>query len=843
MTPTNRSLASRFLAGLRSGCSSLFWFSIACLLFTLAPEGFAQTVAVSSTLTDGSGSAVAGKLYLHFVLFNCGANIPINSSTSAIVKRSFDIVANSSGLASGTVVPNDLIKCGNVANTTNWTVSVMSSANSPITEAQNYFICSGAATGVTCAQPSAGATFNIATAQPSSLSPPAPGFVPFLDNPVANQTVIQPGGTQANFQGTYNFCSATVLCGGSGGGVSATKHLYVDGTRTDSYTQTGSITTPFKTITGAVNQIAANGDGATYCYLIDAQPFVYVENVDTGNAGIYCLLLDGHGRAGTIKASSGSFLPVGATISPLSGNSFQSLSNNNQYTSIQVTGFNFTNAVNVTNATANNTMGMVSFVDDAFNGGLTLQGVGSAQILLSSFGFGQNFSVTNSNVNFIDSDMNTGSATLTWNSGLSFPSGFTSSALELVSWGFNPNSFTIGASTLVVAQNIALGAPSHLITVNGTLTLADSSIAEGNITVNSGGVLNVWSPSGVLGTLTLNAGSTYTPSGTLYANQINLGPGLCQILTASGSPNGVVAAPVCSVYVQTNGTSGNTLWVKDSGGSTSSGWDAVPASGGSALPASPQLGDTVRYNVNGDTAWDLANFAPLYQTIGWAAGTLSASGATTSAPTALGTGTSVFPSTTAGWGGTYTSSSSASTSTVVGTKCCENGNNSAFGILAFYRFSMRLAIGNTTNARYWLGLGNWNTGSGTGNNNVVILNTAAYASDSPNKTTLGFRFSGTTDTHWQAVALTANNSGGAQTTVDTGITPDTNPHLFEMTTNRTGTSIQYFIDSALVATITTNLPNPSSTFDSLAEPFWCGDNKNTATAIAGTFYWMELSLK
>src|ERR1017187_6496926 len=88
--------------------------------------------------------------------------------------------------------------------------------------------------------------------------------------------------------------------------VHASKTLYVDGTRTDTYTETGSILSPFKTIMGAVNQVITNADNATYQYVIDIQPAVYAENVNVGNAALYGLYFEGHGRAGTAFASAGS---------------------------------------------------------------------------------------------------------------------------------------------------------------------------------------------------------------------------------------------------------------------------------------------------------------------------------------------------------------------------------------------------------------------------------------------------------------------------------------------------------------------------------------------------------
>ena len=263
---------------------------------------------------------------------------------------------------------------------------------------------------------------------------------------------------------------------------------------------------------------------------------------------------------------------------------------------------------------------------------------------------------------------------------------------------------------------------------------------------------------------------------------------------------------------------------------------------GGVTSASPQLGDTVRWNVNGDSAWDPVNLSqPVsYMYPVWGGNPV------TTGPLATGSGggplggvSSVNPTATAGAAGLYASAATASTNTTLGLAAGNNGNNSIMGMLAFYRYTAKLALGNLTNSRYWIGIGCWNNG-GLGNNPLNILGTTAYAADVPNKTTLAFRFSAGTDIHWQAVSAVA---AGSQTTVDTGITPDLNIHLFEMTTNATGTAVNYFIDGALVATITTNLPIPSQGANALGDIFWSGDNKNTNTAASVTFYYMQISHK
>lgn len=257
--------------------------------------------------------------------------------------------------------------------------------------------------------------------------------------------------------------------------------------------------------------------------------------------------------------------------------------------------------------------------------------------------------------------------------------------------------------------------------------------------------------------------------------------------------------------------------------------------------ASAQLGDTLRFNVRGDNAFDAVNYAqPISYIYSVQGGQPVATGSMTTGLAVLGSHTSIIATATDGTGDQYASSALASTSTVIGLITGQSGNNSVTGMLAFYRWTLKIKIGNLTNVRYWMGLGCWNS-TGAGNNGVGILGTTAYAADTPNKTTLGFRFSAGTDTHWQAVAAVA---GGSQTTVDTGVTPDTtNIHIYEMTTNPAGTSVFYFIDNILVATITTNLPNPASGGDSWGDMFWTGDNKNSATSVSAIQYYMQLSHK
>jgi hypothetical protein len=184
---------------------------------------------------------------------------------------------------------------------------------------------------------------------------------------------------------------------------------------------------------------------------------------------------------------------------------------------------------------------------------------------------------------------------------------------------------------------------------------------------------------------------------------------------------------------------------------------------------------------------------------------------------------------------------SASTSVVIGIDQGTGGSYGSYAFMSFYQWLMRAAVTQTTHARYWMGLACWNNG-GTGTDGTSILSSTRYATDTPNCSTLGFRYSAGTDTTWKAVAITSGSSTPTTTVVDTGVAIDKNIHVFSMKGN--GLTITYFIDGNLVATITGGgVPPLSKTTDGLAAIFCTGDNQDTNTAVGINFYYMDLSLK
>ncbi len=201
----------------------------------------------------------------------------------------------------------------------------------------------------------------------------------------------------------------------------------------------------------------------------------------------------------------------------------------------------------------------------------------------------------------------------------------------------------------------------------------------------------------------------------------------------------------------------------------------------------------------------------------------------------------INPTTSTPVGCQFSTGSSPQTTTNIGSTSGVNGNNSLYGMLEFNRWTMKFSVQNTTNARYWMGLASWCTGgcSAVGINGTSVTGTTRYAQDSPNASTLGFRFSAGTDTHWQALSCIAGASVPSCTLVDTGITPDTNIHQFDMVVNYAKTQVTFFIDTVQVAAISTNVNFNQTNGNGWGSWFWTGDNKNTSTNVQFTFYSAE----
>lgn len=105
-------------------------------------------------------------------------------------------------------------------------------------------------------------------------------------------------------------------------------------------------------------------------------------------------------------------------------------------------------------------------------------------------------------------------------------------------------------------------------TTLGFRTADSSGVEQDRLIINSAGVIRPGSDNAMgFGTASFRWLNTYS---------VNLRPGAGGVIWTSGTgtPEGVVAAPIGSLYTRTDGGAGTTLYAKESGAGTASGWTA-----------------------------------------------------------------------------------------------------------------------------------------------------------------------------------------------------------------------------------------------------------------------------
>ncbi len=135
----------------------------------------------------------------------------------------------------------------------------------------------------------------------------------------------------------------------------STRTFFIDKNRTETYTETGSMNHPFKSIMAAVNKVIANGDNSQanpYTFLI--APGVYAENVVLEDAKIVSLIWVGMGSR------------LQTQINPAAGYSLQSMANNANFYDFHVENIQFTKPTMMVGAANGNYFGYNFFFDNCY---------------------------------------------------------------------------------------------------------------------------------------------------------------------------------------------------------------------------------------------------------------------------------------------------------------------------------------------------------------------------------------------------------------------------------------------------------------------------------------------
>lgn len=302
-----------------------------------------------------------------------------------------------------------------------------------------------------------------------------------------------------------------ILPAANGGGAPATKTLFVDGLRTDTYTQTGAFDTPFKTIQAAINQIAANADNAANPYLIDIAPGSYNETLTFASSNLYNISF------GTLSYSQAQVACV--SIGPGTGTAITSVASNNNLANLAFAGLTingdiiFTGDTNATNMFS----GACNFV------GCNIQ-KSTSGVLLTNL----------NNIYFYDTAFNTTGAG---------PITFNNVAFALVEQGEGLKSGT----TVNLVNNNSGNQPSQF---SGNYVLAERATFSATINVDAGSELDTVLAYMGGGTLTVNG--TWHAYGTVIACPVVLNSGSTFRNRASSYSNTFTVNAGATVVNQTN---------------------------------------------------------------------------------------------------------------------------------------------------------------------------------------------------------------------------------------------------------------------------------------------------
>ena len=346
------------------------------------------------------------------------------------------------------------------------------------------------------------------------------------------------------------------------------KIYIVDGSRTDQYqVPNGSICSPFRKIMEAVNQIVANGDGLTSSYSILIYPGNYPETIDLSNPTLNNLVFIGIGLPVIGAASFNAPLVQAINNDNLTDVLFERM--------IFTSGsgaphaFQFSSTTNGTNLGSGAQGTGISFTDCIIRPG------GLCDFFISNCG-----NVTWDRC-YITAVLNVSNCILalvkggSFNQGSQFnvftvagpaPSGFAASQIQAQNATVLATVSVDQGSSFIAAMGSRI---RNTVTVNGAFT-SRASHTSGSIIVNSTGTYKEDGGAGHTGSITLNGTGAYIQTGVYGIGTLMLNGS--QFSSGSVAPNGVVVGSPGDYYTNKSGGAGTTLWVKESGVNTNTGW-------------------------------------------------------------------------------------------------------------------------------------------------------------------------------------------------------------------------------------------------------------------------------
>jgi hypothetical protein len=300
--------------------------------------------------------------------------------------------------------------------------------------------------------------------------------------------------------------------------------FYTDVKRVDTYTETGTITNPFKTIQAAINKVISNGNNTqSNPYVIKINPGIYLENLILEHASLVSLIIIGLGSRLQVQ------------INPASGYALQSTANNGNLADLHIENIQFIKPTTMVGSANGTFFGFNHFFIDTYWPS-TAMATFKNMVYPTFSGIVTKFSgglllsnITQCSINNIGG-FKTGAFTIETDENANKPNLFGTGTAVIVSGGTIANTtwsllnITTSTGTALQVRGARHGSAGETIPLNATI-IAYNSTLVGNYVNN--GTLSLYN-SQVTGTITGNAPELYNfatqiknvPAGTIASTTV-----------------------------------------------------------------------------------------------------------------------------------------------------------------------------------------------------------------------------------------------------------------------------------------------------------------------------------
>lgn len=251
--------------------------------------------------------------------------------------------------------------------------------------------------------------------------------------------------------------------------------LYVDNTRSDSYTENGSSIRPYKTLQAAIDAASLNGDGGSVPYSFALASGTYSENVSLNNKGLFSVSIVGLGRV---------------AINPAAGNALTSDTDNTDLQDLVVNNIEFGKPIVLVGSSTANQFKTTEFKNCSFSSAAVINATTLNNLAFSDIYCEAAINLVNVNYSFVRSGQIQGLLSVSMNDSVTAP------ANGLVG-GMNLLSMMVNNIALITSGTVTLNFAPHSSRI-GTTAGAYTIPANCNVIAYNSNLRGTWTNNGSL---------------------------------------------------------------------------------------------------------------------------------------------------------------------------------------------------------------------------------------------------------------------------------------------------------------------------------------------------------